>query len=210
MEAHPDFSFEEEIHERGYSCIAGVDEVGRGPLAGPVIAAACVLPQKCPFIGLNDSKKLTPKEREELFLELEEHPGVHYGLGVVPSQLIDKINILQATLLAMKQAVEALAIVPDYLLIDGIHAPKIRIPATTLVKGDGRSLSIAAASVIAKVTRDRLMLEYHALYPQYGFDAHKGYGTQQHLRALEEVGPCPIHRMSFAPLKPSDQLELPL
>ncbi len=208
MEAKPDFSFEEEVQQRGYTCVAGVDEVDRGPLAGPVVAAACILPQSCSIEGLNDSKKLTPASRDHLFDQLTAHPEVIYGLGLIEPAEIDKINILQATLQAMLLAVKDLSEEPGYLLVDGIHAPKTNIPSTTLVKGDSRSLSIAAASVIAKVTRDRLMLEYHALYPKYGFDSHKGYGTHQHLTALEAEGPCPIHRMSFAPLKPVDQLEL--
>ena len=204
------FAFEEEARKKGYHKIAGVDEVGRGPLAGPVVAAACLLPPAISLEGLDDSKKLTPADREALFEQLTTHPEVIYGIGMVDSQQIDTINILQATLQAMLLSVQELSQKPDYLLIDGIHAPKTNIPSKTLVKGDSRSYSIAAASVIAKVTRDRLMLEYHALYPQYGFDSHKGYGTHKHLLALEAEGPCPIHRLSFAPLKPSDQLEFQL
>ena len=204
------FVFEEEARKKGYARIAGVDEVGRGPLAGPVVAAACILPSEISLEGLDDSKKLTPAHREALFEHLTAHPEVVYGIGEVDAQQIDVINILQASLLAMLLAVQKLSQKPDYLLIDGIHAPKTQIPSKTLVKGDSRSFSIAAASVIAKVIRDRLMLEYHALYPQYGFDSHKGYGTHQHLLALEAEGPCPIHRLSFAPLKPLDQFELPL
>ena len=195
------FVFEEEARKTGHRWIAGVDEVGRGPLAGPVVAAACILPQGLLIEGLDDSKKLIPSDREALFEQLTSHLEVVFGLGVVDAEQIDAINILQATLQAMALAVKDLSQEPDYLLIDGIHAPKTNIPSMTLVKGDSRSFSIAAASVIAKVTRDRLMLKYHALYPKYGFDSHKGYGTHQHLLALKAEGPCPIHRMSFAPLK---------
>ena len=204
------FAFEIAARKKGHRTVAGVDEVGRGPLAGPVVAAACILPPKICLEGLDDSKKLTAAHREALFEQLTTHPDIVYGIGQVEPEQIDLINILQATLQAMLLAVQALSLVPDYLLVDGIHAPKTRIASQTLVKGDSRSFSIAAASVIAKVTRDRLMLKYHALYPQYGFNSHKGYGTKQHLRALEAHGPCPIHRLSFSPLKPSDQLNLPL
>lgn len=194
-------TFERFFRGHGFQRIAGVDEAGRGPLAGPVVAAACILPDDALFESLNDSKQLTPKQRGSLFAQMTQTPGVHYGLGVVDAETIDRINILQATFLAMQQAVAALTLQPDFLLIDGNRAPSFSIPCEVIVEGDGRSVSIAAASVLAKVTRDRMMQEYDAKYPQYGFAKHKGYGTEQHLEALAKHGPCPIHRKSFAPLK---------
>ncbi len=195
------FDFEECARKKGFKRIAGVDEAGRGPLAGPVVAASCILPEGVAFDGLNDSKKLRASQREELFTQLTTHPDTSWGVGVVDAGTIDEINILQATLHAMLLATQQLNDEPDFLLIDGIHAPNTKTPSQTIVKGDSLSYSIAAASVIAKVTRDRMMREYHELYPEYGFDRHKGYGTHLHLTAINEKGPCPIHRMSFEPIK---------
>jgi ribonuclease HII len=202
--------FERELWTRGVALVAGVDEAGRGPLAGPVVAAAVVLPDEWRLAGvdarlrdLNDSKQLTEAQREEFFHVLISLPGIRYGLGQVDAALIDQINILQATHRAMRLALAQLRPAPGHVLVDGRPVPSLKRPSTALVKGDARSYSIAAASVLAKVTRDRLMRECDRLYPAYGFAAHKGYGTPQHLAALATHGPCPIHRRSFAPLRPT-------
>ncbi len=193
---------ENQAAARGFTRIAGVDEAGRGPLAGPVVAAACVLKTPCLFEGINDSKLLTPLRRKALFEELTHHPELEYGVGVVESEVIDEINILQATLRAMREAVLNLPHSPDYLLVDGNVAVQVKnIPAEKVIKGDQRSQLIAAASIIAKEVRDQMMIEFHMLYPEYGFDEHKGYGTQKHLSAIQKYGICPIHRRSFAPVK---------
>ena len=181
---------------KGYHAIAGVDEAGRGPLAGPVVAAAVVLPADAILQGLDDSKKLSPTRREELFPKIQTQ-AVVYGVAVVNPEVIDKINILQAALLAMQQAVEQLQPVPDLLLIDGNQKTASSIEQWAIVKGDSKSLSIAAASVLAKVTRDHIMQDYHQLYPQYEFARHKGYGTKLHRDLIAEHGPCPIHRSTF-------------
>ena len=176
--------------------IAGLDEAGRGPLAGPVVAAAVVLPQKGKWTGVDDSKKLSPAQREKIFpLLFEKALGV--GVGIVDAQEIDRLNILQASLKAMQLAVGNLSLPPDFLLIDGIHSLRLPLPQQTIPKGDQRCLSIAAASIVAKVTRDRLMAAYHDQYPQYNFARHKGYGTQEHLQAIRKYGCCPLHRQSF-------------
>ena len=177
-------------------CICGVDEAGRGPLAGPVYAAAVILPRGLVIEGLNDSKKLTEKRREALYDVIVEQ-AVAYGIGSADEKEIDEINILQATFLAMRRAIARLSVRPDLALIDGNRDSDFGVPAETVVGGDGRSANIAAASILAKVTRDRVMLEYAEQYPQYGFDVHKGYGTKRHYEALREYGPCPIHRQSF-------------
>lgn len=182
--------------ERGVKVICGVDEAGRGPLAGPVCAAAVILPPDLEIPGLNDSKKLTDKRRRELFPIIKEQ-AVAYGIGIASHTEIDEINILQATYLAMERAINALTVKPELALIDGNRAKDFGIPVETVVKGDSRSASIAAASVLAKVTRDDLMLELADQYPQYGFEIHKGYGTKAHYAALTEHGPSPIHRMTF-------------
>lgn len=192
---------EKRLRAEGFTHIAGVDEAGRGPLAGPVVAAACILPEDVFFENLNDSKQLSHLEREELYLALIGHPQVIYGIGVMEVEVIDRVNILQATFLAMKKAVELLATKPDYLLIDGNQLPVFDIPTESLVQGDSLSVSIAAASILAKVTRDRLMLDLDAKYPEYGFKQHKGYATEQHLEAIYKHGPSPIHRTSFDPVK---------
>ena len=176
--------------------ICGVDEAGRGPLAGPVCAAAVILPKDLELAGLTDSKKLTDKKRRELYPLIMEQ-AVAYGIGFASEQEIDEINILQATFLAMQRAIDQLSVKPDMALIDGNRQKDFGIPVKTVVKGDSLSANIAAASVLAKVTRDNLMLEQADLYPQYKFDIHKGYGTKAHYEALREFGPCPIHRMTF-------------
>lgn len=201
LRSGPTDKFERLARERGFRFIAGVDEAGRGPLAGPVVAAACMLPEEFDLEGVDDSKKLTPAQRQEIYLKLTQHPEVISAVGVVDSILIDQINILRATLEAMILAVSALSKRPDYLLIDGNQLPKFDIPCQAIVHGDSLSRSIAAASIIAKVTRDRMMQGYHAEWPAYGFDQHKGYGTAQHLAAIQAHGPCPIHRLSFEPIK---------
>lgn len=176
--------------------ICGVDEAGRGPLAGPVCAAAVILPANLEIPGLTDSKKLTDKKRRELFPIIKEQ-AIAYGIGFASEQEIDEINILQATFLAMQRAMDQLSVKPDLALIDGNRQKDFGIPAKTVVKGDSLSASIAAASILAKVTRDNLMLEQAERYPQYKFDVHKGYGTKAHYEALREFGPCPIHRRTF-------------
>ena len=180
----------------GCSLICGVDEAGRGPLAGPVAAGAVILPKDFTILYLNDSKKLSEKRREELFLEIREK-AVSYSVGIVGPERIDEINILQATYEAMRQAVSGLGAVPDLLLNDAVTIPELAIPQVPIIKGDAKSVSIAAASILAKVTRDHLMEEYDRQFPQYGFAKHKGYGTAAHVAALREFGPCPIHRRSF-------------
>ena len=190
------FEFETKASYQGFKNIAGIDEAGRGPLAGPVVAAAVILPSQVNIPGLNDSKKLSTKKREELFPKIQEI-SVSYGVAVVGQKVIDKINILQAARLAMKQAVETLKITPGLLLIDGNQKIDSTLNQWPIVKGDSRSLSIAAASVLAKVTRDRIMDDYHKLYPQYEFNRHKGYGTKLHRNLIQEYGPCPIHRNTF-------------
>ena len=203
------FQFERELLRCGMKYIAGVDEAGRGPLAGPVVAAAVVMPAiwiesglPAELEGLNDSKQLSAGEREKFFTFLTSCGDVRLGIAGVESGTIDAINILQATHRAMNQALAQLRPEPEHVLVDGWHVGSVLFPQTALVQGDARSYSIAAASVLAKVTRDRVMLEYDRSYPAYGFAGHKGYGTAQHLAALAEHGPCPIHRRSFSPLRP--------
>ena len=191
------WNFEHAAMEEGFSLICGVDEAGRGPLAGPVCAAAVILPPDLELEGLNDSKKLSEKRREALYPLICEQ-ALAYGIAFASEQEIDEINILQATFLAMRRAVGQLGLKPDLALVDGNREPDFGdIPVRTIIKGDSRSANIAAASILAKVTRDRFMLEQDAVYPQYGFAVHKGYGTQKHYAALHEFGPCPIHRRSF-------------
>ena len=176
--------------------ICGIDEAGRGPLAGPVVAAAAVLPKDCQIFYLNDSKKLSEKKRDLLFDEIKEK-AVAYGIGIVSPQVIDEINILQATYEAMRQAISQLNVIPEILLNDAVTIPGVDIMQVPIVKGDAKSVSIAAASILAKVTRDRMMMEYDQIYPEYGFAKHKGYGTAAHIAALKEYGTCPIHRRTF-------------
>lgn len=189
--------FEELARKKGYLQICGLDEAGRGPLAGPVIACACIIPPNLLINGVDDSKKLLAPKREEIFKQLVQDPRIIYSIGSIDSEEIDRINIYQATIQAMLLAISGLESVPDYLLVDGLKLSHPKIPSEKIIKGDSRSQSIAAASIIAKVTRDRMMLEYHQKWPQYGFDSNKGYGTAKHLKALQDFGPCPIHRLSF-------------
>ena len=186
--------FENKYSDLAY--VAGIDEAGRGPLAGPVVAAAVILPKDIFLPFLNDSKKVTEKRRDVLFDEIKQN-AIAYGIGIASNTLIDEINILQATYEAMREAVNALEKTPDILLVDAIHIPDINIKQVGIVKGDAKSVNIAAASILAKVTRDRLMAEYDKIYPEYGFASNKGYGTATHIAALKEIGPCAIHRKSF-------------
>lgn len=186
--------FEKKYEDHAYIC--GIDEAGRGPLAGPVVAGACILPKDVEILYLNDSKQVSEKKRELLYDEIVKK-AVAWGIGIVSEQRIDEINILEATREAMRQAVENLQITPDLLLIDAVHIPEMRIKQVEIVKGDERSISIAAASILAKVTRDRMMVEYDKVFPEYGFAKHKGYGSEYHRKKIQELGTCPIHRRSF-------------
>ena len=206
------FEFERGLWSTGLTRVAGVDEAGRGPLAGPVVAAAVILPPQWaeaglpqPLQGLNDSKRLTEQQRERYFKFLTTCGEVVFGIAPLDAGLIDRINILQATHQAMNDALAQLSPAAQHALVDGKPVKTLCLPQTALVKGDARSYSIAAASVLAKVTRDRMMLEFDRSYPGYGFAEHKGYGTPQHLAAISQLGPCPIHRRSFAPLKPVER-----
>ena len=190
------WAIEKELYEKGYSCICGVDEAGRGPLAGPVCAAAVILPSNLELPGLNDSKKLSDKKRRELYPIIQEK-ALAYGIAFADHREIDEINILQATYLAMERALSQLSIRPDMALIDGNRAKDFGLPVTTVVHGDALSANIAAASILAKVTRDDYMDQMAKEYPQYGFEVHKAYGTKAHYAALREFGPSPIHRMTF-------------
>lgn len=193
----PDYEFEKAAVNSGFSCICGVDEAGRGPLAGPVCAAAVILPEGAVIAGLDDSKKLTEKKRERLY-DIIKETAVDYSVACGTLEEIETVNILEATYLAMNRAIEGLNIKPDFALIDGNRVPRgIKIPCETIVKGDSKSMSVAAASVLAKVTRDRLMLEYDKKYPEYNFKKHKGYGTKEHTELIKQYGPCEIHRLSF-------------
>lgn len=179
-----------------YTAICGIDEAGRGPLAGPVVAGAVILPKDCSILYLNDSKQVSASRREELFEEIQEK-AIASAVGIVSPQRIDEINILQATYEAMHQAVDGLKVTPDLLLVDAVTIPAMPMKQVGIIKGDAKSVSIAAASILAKVTRDRMMVEYDALYPEYGFASHKGYGSKMHIEAIQEYGPCPIHRRTF-------------
>lgn len=187
---------EHRLYDRGYINIAGIDEAGRGPLCGPVVAAAVILPKDKKIEGVNDSKKLTEKKREMLYDDIM-NEAVAVGVGISEVDVIEKVNILNATKIAMKKAIENLKVKPDYCLIDGNQMIDISIDAETVVSGDAKSESIAAASIIAKVTRDRMLIEYDKLYPEYGFAKHKGYGTKAHIEAIKKYGLTPIHRPSF-------------
>ena len=192
----PDYSLEQALAEQGYTTICGVDEAGRGPLSGPVVAAACILPPNFEIGELNDSKKLSPKKRDLLFDRIKKE-ALAYSIASASPAEIDEINILNATMLAMRRAIEGLPIRAEFALIDGNVSRGIPIPCETVIKGDARSASIAAASILAKVTRDRLCLQDDLDYPQYKFAKHKGYGTKEHIEALKAYGPSPIHRRSF-------------
>ena len=193
----PDYEFEKAAALSGFSCICGVDEAGRGPLAGPVCAAAVILPEDAVIEGLDDSKKLTEKKRERLY-DIIKETAVAYSVAYGTLEEIETVNILEATYLAMNRAIEGLTVKPDFALIDGNRVPRgIKISCETIIKGDSKSMSVAAASVLAKVTRDRLMLEYDKKYPEYNFKKHKGYGTKEHTELIKQYGPCEIHRLSF-------------
>jgi ribonuclease HII len=193
--------FEKLLWAKGIPLVAGIDEAGRGPLAGQVVAAAVVVPAGFSCRGINDSKQLTPDSREHFFARLTT-PGVlvSYALGVAEPGEIDRVNILQATYLAMKRAVLNLSVQPDHLLIDGLPVPVFQLPQTAVIDGDTKSVSVAAASIIAKVSRDRMMEKWHTEFPEYGFHENKGYGTPAHIEKLQIHGPCQIHRRSFAPV----------
>lgn len=180
----------------GYGYVCGIDEVGRGPLAGPVVAGAVILPKDCRILYINDSKKLSAKKREELFDEIQKQ-AVAIGIGLVPHDRIDEINILQATYEAMRMAIANLKVKPGVLLNDVVTIPGVDIPQVPIIKGDAKSISIGAASIMAKVYRDRMMIEYDKMYPGYGFASNKGYGSKEHMEALQKIGPSPIHRQSF-------------
>ncbi len=194
------FRYEKKLRAAGVARIAGIDEAGRGALAGPVVAAAVVLPEKFRHRRLNDSKQLAPELREEIYSDLVSNPGVRWTVGIIDSVEIDRINILRASHQAMRLAITTLMDPPDHVLIDGLPVIPFPFPQTAVIDGDCISLSIAAASVIAKVTRDRMMRDFCSQFPQYCFDQHKGYGTELHLLRLHEFGPCPIHRRSFEPV----------
>lgn len=200
MTEGPTQIFEEDARACGYRCVAGFDEAGRGPLAGPVVGAAVILPRRFVLEGLDDSKQVSPENRETLFEGITQGASA-WAIGVATEQEIDAINILEATRLAWRRALNQLSMVPDFLLIDGTSLPGVTIPQRSVIKGDRLSLSIAAASILAKVHRDRLMEDYHHRYPNYQFHLHKGYPTPTHLRLVQEFGPSPIHRRSFQPIK---------
>lgn len=190
------YSYENRAKQAGFQTVCGIDEAGRGPLAGPVFAAAVILPENCSIEGINDSKKLSPKKRDILFDEIKAGAAA-YGIGFATEQEIDEINILQATFLAMKRACDALNVRPDLALVDGNRMPQLGVETRTIIKGDALSASIAAASILAKVSRDRLLKQIDEIYPEYGFAKHKGYGTAYHVEMLKKYGPCPIHRKTF-------------
>ena len=191
-----DYTIENQLHEEGYAVVCGIDEAGRGPLCGPVFAAACILPDGLVLEGLNDSKKLTPKKRDKLFDLICEN-AIAYCIASASVEEIDELNILEADLLAMRRAIDGLSVKADFALIDGNIARDFQIPARAVIGGDAKSPSIAAASILAKVARDRDCIELDAKYPQYGIAKHKGYGTKQHMDALRTYGPSPIHRKQF-------------
>lgn len=188
--------YEKEAKNKGYKAVCGVDEAGRGPLAGPVCAAAVILPPKTIIKGVNDSKKLSEKKREALFDVIKEQ-SLSYSIAFASVEEIEEMNILNATMLAMKRAVEGLSVKSDYAMIDGNRLPDLSIDSEYIIKGDAKSMSIACASILAKVSRDRLLYKYAEEYPEYLFDKHKGYGTKVHIEAIKKYGPCPYHRMSF-------------
>ena len=196
----PDLSLEIALQANGYLRIAGIDEAGRGPLAGPVAAAAVILPKNFTCPGLDDSKKISPKMRDRLYERLTNDPEIYWAVATAEREEIDRVNILRATHLAMRRAAEALVPIPAYCLIDGLPVNPFPLPHDAIVKGDGKSLSIAAASIIAKVTRDRIMREIDREFPQFGFAKHQGYGTKAHLEALRIHGPCRHHRLTFQPV----------
>ncbi|MBA3721786.1 MAG: ribonuclease HII [Parachlamydiaceae bacterium] len=197
--------YENDARAKGFQHIFGLDEAGRGPLAGPVVASACMIPEGVYFPEIDDSKKLTAAQRENLFELITTHPDVLFSIGIISHTDIDRINIYQASIEAMLAALSKLEKVPDCLLVDGMNFPHPAATCVKIIKGDSLSQSIAAASIIAKVTRDRIMIEYHGQWPQYGFDRHKGYSTSFHIDAIKTHGICDIHRLSFAPCQKNDQ-----
>lgn len=189
--------YENKLRADGYKLIAGVDEVGRGPLAGPVVAACVILKENCNIMGINDSKKLSAKKRDELY-DIIMKEAVTVGIGIVDNEVIDELNILQATFVAMRMAISKSQVAPDHILVDGnFQIPQISLPQKNIIKGDSKSISIGAASIIAKVTRDRMMIEYSKEYDKYGFETNVGYGSAKHIEAIKKYGLCPIHRKSF-------------
>lgn len=194
-------AYERKARSQGYQQVAGVDEAGRGPLAGPVIAAACILPEGLYLPGIDDSKKLSAEQRDRLYQTIMENPAILSGVGIVEVLIIDQVNILQATLRAMIAAVLQLRSPPDYVLVDGNRLPPLEMPGEAIVHGDALSQTIMAAAILAKVTRDRIMKELHSQWPEYGFAEHKGYPTAKHLEALRRLGPCPAHRLSYEPVR---------
>lgn len=196
---NPNLKEEKNCWEKGFNVVVGLDEVGRGPLAGPVVAGAVFVSKDFKIIkGINDSKKLSEKQRENFYKILTNNKDIKWGIGIVSQKEIDKINILQATKLAMKKAIKNLG--AEYLLLDGNFKLNTNLPEKSIIKGDSKVFSISCASIIAKVTRDRIMKKYHAKYPEYGFDKHKGYGTAFHIKKIKELGACPIHRKTFYPV----------
>lgn len=197
----PTLLFEDQAYSLGYEVVVGVDEAGRGPLAGPVVAAACYIPKGVTIKGVFDSKQLEQEERARIFDYIKNHPDIMYATGIVDSAIIDSINIVQATMQAMILAVQNLPAEASYLIVDGNQFPKTSLPGLALVRGDQRSVSVALSSIVAKETRDAMMKEYHEKWPLYGFDSHKGYATREHVMAIKAYGPTPIHRRSFEPIR---------
>jgi ribonuclease HII len=196
---YPNFNEEKSLHKKGFKCVVGLDEAGRGPLAGPVVAAAVCIKNNGDFLkGINDSKKLSEKQRENFYKILINHKDIEWGIGIVSEKVIDKINILEATKLAMKKSIKNLN--PDFLILDGNFKLNINLPQKSIIKGDMKVISISSASIIAKVTRDKIMNKYNKKYPQYGFDKHKGYGTAHHIKMIKKNGACIIHRKTFRPV----------
>lgn len=204
---HPTLRYERQLWRAGLRVVAGVDEAGVGPMAGPVVAAAAIFEQEVFIRGVNDSKQVPPERREKLFARINQK-AVAVGIGVASPGEIDELNIFWATMLASERALQALATIPDHVLVDGRRIPDLKLPQTRIVGGDRKSFCIAAASIVAKVTRDRMMVEYDAQYPDYGFAQHKGYCTADHFAALERLGPSAIHRRSFAPVWDAAQRRL--
>jgi ribonuclease HII len=188
--------YEQEQYAKGKNYVAGIDEVGRGPLAGPVVTCSVILPKDCFILGINDSKKLSEAKREELYIKIKQE-AIAISIGIIDVDTIDHINILQATYKAMQQSIEKLSQKPDILLVDAVTIPNIDIEQVGIIKGDAKSITIGAASIVAKVTRDHMMNDYHQLFPEYGFDKNKGYGTAEHIEAIKKYGLCPIHRRTF-------------
>lgn len=201
LEPQDKFYFEKEARLQGYRVIAGVDEAGRGPIAGPLVVAACILPGSLSFSGIDDSKKLSSTKREDLYKQIISHPDILFSIVIIEKEVIDQMNILRATLYGMQQAIAQLKIQPDFVLVDGNQCPDFPMQAREIIQGDALSYSIGAASILAKVKRDEIMLAYHEKWPEYAFAQHKGYPTAHHREVLMRLGPSPIHRESYAPVK---------